>query len=81
MLYFLSESSQEKFILGLNKLKNDFPLSLRLLRDIHKILLWEAEQPHSLQVNFGAHKTGSEAQGQETRSLFRRLWMLCNNAS
>jgi Fic family protein len=58
---------------GLRRLRKGFPLSLRLIREMHTILLAVAGDRTRLPANSGGRRTGLAAHGQETRRSFRLL--------
>jgi len=56
---------------GLARLREGFPLSLRLIREIHDVLLRTGRAATSNPGNFAPARTGSAARGLEMRSSFR----------
>lgn len=65
---------------GLDRLQGGFPLSLRLLCEIHGILLSRGAAARKCPANSGAARTGLAAAAQETQSLFRLHQNWCSNA-
>jgi Fic family protein len=57
---------------GLARLRGGFPLSLRLLRDMHAVLLDHPQGRGKTPVPFAARKSGSAAHARATRSSCRR---------
>ena len=57
---------------GMRRLREGFPLSLRLIREIHGVLLSEGRGVTKSPVNFVEARIGSEAPVQETPRLFLR---------
>jgi len=57
---------------GLNRLRDDFPISTRLVREIHAVLLLPGAAPVRQQnrASFGAPRTGLAAHGRATRPSF-----------
>jgi Fic family protein len=65
---------------GLNLLKSGLPLSLRLIREVHGVLLAKGRGSRLTPGNFGAARTGSAAPAPATRPSCRRQPKKCWNA-
>ncbi len=66
---------------GLERLGEGFPLSLRLIREIHDILLRKGAAAANSRGSFAARRTGSAARGLATPCSYPRLRMNCRLVS
>ena len=60
---------------GLKRMRGGFPLSLRLMREVHKVLLGPGRGKNLAPGSFDAARCGSAARGRATRYSCRRRRM------
>ncbi len=66
---------------GVSRMRGGFPLSLRLVREMHAILLKSGQGAASNRASFAAHRTGSAEPGPATHCSCRRRRTGLTNAS